>query len=172
MISPFHGLGRFLLALVALAALADISLHAQSESEGMAASTAQKNQKRKGRKGGAAAVTKEGKPAEPNPARPRRNCCNVCRRNSTTVFATPQQANYPVYVAASPEGRSMYERWLGYAARARRWFVCGTRMGRTREVKVFATVDSPRVWDRSASAVPRAFIDRDGDGVSDEQRVW
>ena len=101
-----------------------------------------------------------------------------------TVFATPDQANYPVYVAASPDG-TVYVSSDGDGS-------LGTDPGRGRvvrlrdtdgdgradEVKVFAKVDSPRglVWDADRLYLMHpphlsAFIDRDGDGVADEERV-
>src|SRR5688500_9166377 len=55
-----------------------------------------------------AAATKDGKPAEPNlaPATPEvlKSEVTAPPEFEVSVFATPQQANYPVYVAASPEG--------------------------------------------------------------------
>src|SRR6185295_7491323 len=100
------------------------------------------------------------------------------------IFATAQQANYPVFVAASPEG-TVYVSSDGNAS-------LGTQPGRGRvirlrdtdgdgradEVKVFAHVDSPRglVWDRDRLYLMHpphlsAYIDRDGDGVADEEKV-
>jgi putative heme-binding domain-containing protein len=141
----------------------------------------------KGKKKGGA-VTKDGKPAEPTlvPATPEvlKSEVTAPEEFEVSVFATPQQANYPVYVAASPEG-TVYVASDGNGS-------LGTQPGRGRiirlrdtdndgradEVKVFATVDSPRglVWDRDRLYLMHpphlsAFIDKDGDGVSDEQRI-
>ncbi len=101
-----------------------------------------------------------------------------------TVFATPAQANYPVFVAAAPDG-TVYVASDGNAS-------LGTQPGRGRiirlrdtdgdgradDVKTFATVDSPRglVWDRDRLYVMHpphlsAFIDRDGDGIAEERQV-
>ncbi len=140
-----------------------------------------------GKKGGKA-VTKDGKPvdAPPTPATPENLKADVKAPDEfdVTVFATPQQANYPVYVAASPEG-TVYVASDGNGS-------LGTQPGRGRivrlrdtdndgradEVKVFATIDSPRglVWDRDRLYLMHpphlsAFIDKDGDGVSDEQKI-
>jgi putative heme-binding domain-containing protein len=134
------------------------------------------------------AVTKDGKPAEPTlaPATPEvlKAEVNAPEEFEVSVFATPQQANYPVYVAASPEG-TVYVASDGNGS-------LGTQPGRGRiirlrdtdndgradEVKVFATVDSPRglVWDRDRLYLMHpphlsAFIDRNGDGISDEQQI-
>ena len=136
----------------------------------------------------AGAVTTDGKPAEPTlaPATPENLKLDVQAPEEfeVSVFATPQQANYPVYVAASPEG-TVYVSSDGNGS-------LGTQPGRGRivrlrdtdndgradEVKVFATIDSPRglVWDRDRLYLMHpphlsAFIDKDGDGVADEQRI-
>jgi putative heme-binding domain-containing protein len=102
----------------------------------------------------------------------------------TTLFATAEQANYPVSVAAAPDG-TVYVASDGNAS-------LGVDLGRGRiirlrdtdgdgradEVKQFAKVDSPRglVWDGDRLYVMHpphvsVFIDRDGDGVSDEQKI-
>lgn len=149
---------------------------------------AQKGKAEKGGKKASASVPKDGKPAEPKagPATPEvlQSEVQAPPEFDVTVFATPQQANYPVFLAASPEG-TVYVASDGNGS-------LGTQPGRGRvirlrdtdndgradDVKVFATVDSPRglVWDRDRLYLMHpphlsAFIDRDGDGISDEQRV-
>lgn len=100
------------------------------------------------------------------------------------VFATADQANYPASVAATPDG-TIYVSSDGNSS-------LGVDLGRGRiirlrdtngdgaadEVKQFAKVDSPRglVWDGDRLYLMHpphfsAFIDRDGDGVSDEQKI-
>lgn len=140
-----------------------------------------------GKKAKAAPGT-QGKPAEvaagPVTAEQLRAEIQAPDEFDVTVFATPQQANYPVFVAAAPDG-TVYVASDGNAS-------LGTQPGRGRiirlrdtdgdgradEVKTFATVDSPRglVWDRDRLYVMHpphlsAFIDRDGDGVADERQV-
>ena len=102
-----------------------------------------------------------------------------------TVFAAPPMANYPVYVASSPDGilyvssdgNSSLDRELhrGRVLRLRDL----DNDGRADEVKEFvADVDSPRglVWDHDRLYLMHpphlsAFIDHDGDGVADEEKV-
>ena len=103
----------------------------------------------------------------------------------TTIFAKPPAVNYPVFVAAAPDGtvyissdkngsidRSPYH---GRVLRARD--LDGD--GRADEVKAFvANVDSPRglVWDHDRLYLLHpphlsAYIDKDGDGIADEEKV-
>src|SRR5262245_34825697 len=135
-----------------------------------------------------AVVPKDGKPVEAalTPFTPENLQADVVAppEFDVSVFATPDQANYPVYVAASPDG-TVYVSSDGNSS-------LGTDPGRGRiirlrdtdndgradEVKVFAKVDSPRglVWDGDRVYLMHpphlsAFIDRDGDGVADEQKI-
>ncbi len=101
-----------------------------------------------------------------------------------SIFATADQANYPVSVAAAPDG-TLYVSSDANAS-------LGTELGRGRiirlrdtdgdgradEAKVFAKVDSPRglVWDIDRLYVMHpphlsVFIDRNGDGVADEEKI-
>lgn len=148
----------------------------------------QSGQPKGGKKKNAAVTEKDGKPAEPKagPATPAVLLSEVeaAPEFEVSVFATPDQANYPVYVAASPDG-TVYVASDGNGS-------LGTDPGRGRivrlrdtdddgkadEVKVFAKVDSPRglVWDVDRAYLMHpphlsAFIDHDGDGVSDEQKI-
>ncbi|MES2697489.1 MAG: c-type cytochrome [Verrucomicrobiota bacterium] len=138
--------------------------------------------------GAGAAVAKDGKPADPKagPITPEllHSEVEAPPEFDVSVFATPDQANYPVYVASSPEG-TLYVASDGNAS-------MGTDPGRGRilrlrdtnddgkadEVKVFAKVDSPRglVWDIDRLYLMHpphlsVFIDKDGDGVADEQKI-
>ncbi|MEY2598551.1 MAG: hypothetical protein RLZZ142_810 [Verrucomicrobiota bacterium] len=102
-----------------------------------------------------------------------------------TIFATPDQANYPVFNAAAPDG-TLYVSSdkngslgrlpnMGRILRLRD--TKGT--GRADEVKEFvANVDSPRglVWDKDRLYVVHpphlsVYIDKDGDGVAEEEKV-
>ena len=102
-----------------------------------------------------------------------------------TIFAAPPMANYPVFVAAAPDG-TLFVSSDGNGSLdrdANRGRVIRLRDldgdGRADESKDFiANVDSPRglVWDRDRLYLMHpphlsAFIDHDGDGVSDEQKV-
>ena len=177
--------------IIAAAILASTPLLAQppvNPAQPSAADTAQKAKGEKRGKKAGAPIPKDGKPAEPKPgpATPEILHAEVAApaEFDVTVFATPQQANYPVFLAASPEG-TVYVASDGNGS-------LGTQPGRGRvvrlrdtdnngradEVKIFAEVDSPRglVWDRDRLYLMHpphlsAFIDRNGDGVSDEQRV-
>jgi len=102
-----------------------------------------------------------------------------------TIFATPDQANYPVFSAAAPDGTLFVSSDshgslgrlpdMGRVLRLR-----DTRgTGRANEVKEFvANVDSPRglVWDKDRLYLVHpphlsVYIDKDGDGVADEEKV-
>jgi len=101
-----------------------------------------------------------------------------------TVFASSSGANYPVYVAAAPNG-DLYVSSDGNGSLGRkpkRGRIIRLRDtnndGRADETKVFCEVDSPRglVWDHDRLYVVHppdvsAFIDKDGDGTSDEQQT-
>ncbi len=102
-----------------------------------------------------------------------------------TIFATPDQANYPVFSAAAPDGTLFVSSDrngsigrlpnMGRILRLRD--TKGT--GRADEVKEFVpNVDSPRglVWDKDRLYLVHpphlsVFIDKDGDGVADEEKV-
>ncbi len=102
-----------------------------------------------------------------------------------TIFAAPPAVNYPVFVAASPEGdvyvsvdkNGSLDRELKRGAIHRLRDTNGD--GKADEVKLFVPdVDSPRgiVWDRDRLYVLHpphlsAFIDEDGDGRSDKQEI-
>lgn len=101
-----------------------------------------------------------------------------------SLFATSDLVNYPVSVAAAPDGTlfvaSDANSSLGTAlGRGRIVRLRDTdEDGRADEVRTFATVDSPRglVWDRDRLYVMHpphlsVFFDRDGDGVAEEQQV-
>ena len=101
-----------------------------------------------------------------------------------TVFASPPAVNYPVFVAASVDG-TLYVSSDGNGSLGRdpeRGRVIRLRDldgdGRADETKVFCEIDSPRglVWDHDRLYLMHpphlsAFIDRDGDGVADEQKT-
>ncbi|HRE82316.1 MAG TPA: hypothetical protein PLN52_14820 [Opitutaceae bacterium] len=131
---------------------------------------------------------KDGKPAEtpPGPATRETLLSEVIAppEFDVQVFATPDQANYPVYVAVSPDGTA-YVASDGNSSlgtdpnRGRILRLRDTDDdGRADEVKVFAEVDSPRglVWDVDRIYLMHpphlsAFIDHNGDGVADEQKI-
>ena len=101
-----------------------------------------------------------------------------------SLFSAPPQSNYPVFIAAAADG-TLYVSSDGNGSLGRdpdRGRILRLRDtdgdGRADEVKEFAKVDSPRglLWDgdRVICMHPphlSAFIDKDGDGVSDEQKV-
>ncbi len=102
-----------------------------------------------------------------------------------TLFAPSQMVNYPVFVAAAPDG-VVYVGSDGNGAQGRaphRGRIVRLRDtdgdGRADETKLFVKdVDSPRgvAWARDRLYVVHpphlsAFIDKDGDGVSDEQKI-
>ena len=101
-----------------------------------------------------------------------------------TVFAAPPAVNYPVFVAASPDG-TLYVSSDGNGSLGRdpeRGRVIRLRDtdgdGRADETKVFCEVDAPRglVWDHDRLYLVHpphlsAFIDTDRDGVADEQKI-
>ncbi len=102
-----------------------------------------------------------------------------------TIFATSDQANYPVFVSAAPDGTlyvsSDADGSLGRDPhRGRIVRLRDTNGdGRADEVKEFVKdVDSPRglAWDGDRLYLLHpphlsVYIDRDGDGVGDEEKV-
>src|SRR6185312_11406890 len=102
-----------------------------------------------------------------------------------TVYATPPAVNYPVFVAAAPNGdvyvsvdkNGSLDRAPHRGAIHRLRDIDGD--GRADEVKLFVPdVDSPRglVWDDGRLYVLHpphlsAYIDNDGDGIADEEKV-
>ncbi len=102
-----------------------------------------------------------------------------------TLFAPPAAANYPVFVAAAPNG-DLYVSSDGNGSLGRnphRGRILRLRDtdhdGRADEVTEFVKdVDSPRglVWDHDRLYVVHppdvsVYIDRDGDGVADEEKT-
>jgi len=102
-----------------------------------------------------------------------------------SVFAAPPMVNYPVYVAAAPDG-TLYvssDKNGSLDRQPHRGSIIRLRDtdgdGRADERKVFVPdVDSPRgaVWDHDRLYLVHpphlsAFIDHNGDGVSDEQKI-
>ena len=102
-----------------------------------------------------------------------------------TLFAAPPAVNYPVYVAAAPNG-DLYVSSDGNGSLGRkpgRGRVLRLRDtngdGRADQVTEFVkSVDSPRglVWDHDRLYLVHppdvsAYIDRDGDGVAEEEKV-
>ncbi|WP_417738697.1 discoidin domain-containing protein [Rosistilla oblonga] len=101
-----------------------------------------------------------------------------------TIFAAPPAVNYPVFVAAAPEG-TLYVSSDGNGSLGRdpeRGRVIRLRDldgdGRADETKTFCTVDAPRglVWDRDRLYLMHPphlseFIDHDLDGIADEQKI-
>ena len=101
-----------------------------------------------------------------------------------TVFAAPPMVNYPVFVAAAPDG-TLYVSSDGNGSLGRdpgRGRVIRLRDndgdGRADETKVFCEVDAPRglVWDHDRLYLVHPphlseFIDADGDGVAEKQNV-
>lgn len=101
-----------------------------------------------------------------------------------TLFANSAAANYPVYVAAAPDG-TLYVSSDGNGSLGRnpkRGRVIRLRDldgdGRADEAKVFCEIDAPRglVWDRDRLYVVHPphlseFIDADHDGVAEKQNI-
>ncbi len=102
-----------------------------------------------------------------------------------SLFAPPQSANYPVFIAAAPDG-TLYvssdgNGSLGRAPHRGRILRLKDKDGdgRADEVKEFVKdVDAPRglVWDKDRLYLVHpphlsAYIDKDGDGVADEEKV-
>jgi len=101
-----------------------------------------------------------------------------------SLFANSAAANYPVYVAAAPDG-TLYVSSDGNGSLGRqpkRGRIIRLRDldgdGRADETKVFCEVDSPRglVWDHDRLYLVHPphlseFIDADGDGVAEKQNI-
>ncbi|MEN3940913.1 discoidin domain-containing protein [Prosthecobacter sp. SYSU 5D2] len=101
-----------------------------------------------------------------------------------TLFANSAAANYPVFVAAAPDG-TLYVSSDGNGSLGRnpkRGRIIRLRDldgdGRADEAKVFCEVDSPRglVWDHDRLYLVHPphlseFIDADGDGVAEKQNI-
>jgi putative membrane-bound dehydrogenase-like protein len=101
-----------------------------------------------------------------------------------TVFAAPPLVNYPVFVAAAPDG-TLYVSSDGNGSLGRepgRGRVIRLRDtdgdDRADEAKVFCEVDAPRglVWDHDRLYLVHpphlsVFIDANGDGTADEQQI-
>ena len=103
---------------------------------------------------------------------------------SASIFARPPAVSYPIFVSATPDG-TLFVGCDGNGSGGRdkdRGRILRLRDrdgdGRADEVKVFASVDSPRgvAVDGNKLYVLHpadlsVFIDKDGDGISDEQRT-
>jgi len=103
---------------------------------------------------------------------------------SASIFAHPPAVSYPIFVSATPDG-TLFVGCDGNGSGGRdkdRGRILRLRDldgdGRADEAKVFATVDSPRgvAVDGSKLYVLHppdlsVFIDKDGDGISDEKRT-
>lgn len=101
-----------------------------------------------------------------------------------TLFANSAAANYPVFVAAAPDG-TLYVSSDGNGSLGRnpkRGRIIRLRDkdgdGKADETKVFCEVDSPRglVWDHDRLYLVHPphlseFIDADGDGVAEKQNI-
>jgi hypothetical protein len=174
--------------LPAILLLCCVSLaHAQTDATPAAGAAEQKGPKA-GKKKAASVPGKDGKPVEipPGPVTPEllRSEVNAPEGFEMTLFATPEQANYPVYISAAPDGTTFVSSdgnsSLGTTpGRGRIIRLRDTDGdGRADDVKTFAKVDSPRglVWDGDRLYLMHpphlsVFFDRDGDGVADEQKV-
>jgi putative membrane-bound dehydrogenase-like protein len=101
-----------------------------------------------------------------------------------TLFAAPPAVNYPVFVAAAPDGTVFVSSdgngSLGRNAKRGRIIRLKDTDGdgRADETKVFCEVDAPRglIWDKDRLYLMHpphlsVYIDRDGDGVADEEKV-
>jgi putative membrane-bound dehydrogenase-like protein len=109
---------------------------------------------------------------------------HVAEGFDVTVFAAPPMVNYPVFVAAAPDG-TVYVSSDGNGSLGRdpkRGRIIRLRDldgdGRADETKVFAEVDAPRglVWDKDRLYVMHpphlsAFLDKDVDGVSESREI-
>lgn len=103
---------------------------------------------------------------------------------SASIFARPPAVSYPIFVSATPDG-TLFVGCDGNGSGGRdkdRGRILRLRDldgdGRADEIKVFATVDSPRgvaVDGNNLYVLHPAdlsvFIDKDGDGISDERRT-
>ncbi len=113
------------------------------------------------------------------------NSIKVPEGFAATVFSSPPQSNYPVFVAAAPDG-TVYvssDKNGSLDRKPQRGSVIRLRDldgdGRADESKAFVPdVDSPRglVWDHDRLYLMHpphlsAFIDHNADGVADEQKI-
>lgn len=103
---------------------------------------------------------------------------------SASIFSRPPAVNYPIFVSATPDG-TLYVGSDGNGSSGRdanRGRILRLRDldddGRADESKVFAKVDSPRGVAVDGNKVyvlhppdVSVFIDKDGDGISDEKRT-
>ena len=101
-----------------------------------------------------------------------------------TVFAAPPAVNYPVFVAAAPDG-TLYVSSDGNGSLGRdpnRGRVIRLKDtdgdGRADETKIFCEIDAPRglIWDHDRLYLVHPphlseFIDDDNDGVADRQNI-
>ena len=101
-----------------------------------------------------------------------------------TLFSAPPQSNYPVFIAAAPDG-TLFVSSDGNGSLGRdkdRGRILRLRDtdgdGRADVMTEFAKIDSPRGLVVDGNTVycvhpphVSAFIDKDGDGVSDEQKI-
>lgn len=125
------------------------------------------------------------KPVDPQKAAELMKDVRVPEGFEATIFATPPAVNYPVYVAAAPDG-TLYVSSDGNGSLDRalhRGRILRVRDtdgdGQADEVKVFVKdVDSPRglVWDHDRLYLLHpphisVFIDQNGDGEADEQKI-
>lgn len=101
-----------------------------------------------------------------------------------TLFAAPPAVNYPVFVAAAPEGTLFVSSdgngSLGRSPKRGRIIRLKDTNGdgRADQTNVFCEIDAPRglVWDKDRLYVMHpphlsVFIDYDHDGVADEQKI-
>lgn len=102
-----------------------------------------------------------------------------------TMFAVPPAVNYPVFVAAAPDGTVYVSVDKNGSLQRDPYHGAIYRLkdldndGKADEVKLFVpNVDSPRglVWDHDRLYVMHpphlsAYIDTDGDGIADEEKV-
>lgn len=133
-----------------------------------------------------APAQKQAKQAAPTPTTPAEllATASLPPEFDAIIFATPAEANYPVFVSAAADGtvyvasdaNSSLGVDLGRGRVVRLRDTDGD--GRADEVRQFAKMDSPRglVWDGDRLYLMHpphlsAYIDKDGDGVSDEERV-
>lgn len=104
---------------------------------------------------------------------------------NVTIFATPPAVNYPTFVSAAPDG-TLYVSVDGNGSLGRRQHLGRVLRlrdldgdGQADEVKAFIPdLDSPRglVWDHDRLYILHppnisAFIDKDGDGIADEEKI-
>jgi putative membrane-bound dehydrogenase-like protein len=130
-------------------------------------------------------ITLDPKPSARDTEDPRLSGVRVPDGFELNIFAAPPAVNYPVFVAAAPNGdlyvssdaNGSLDRSPHRGSVVRLRDLDGD--GRADEAKRFvADVDSPRglVWDRDRLYLMHpphlsAFIDKNGDGVADEERV-